>query len=90
MIINSHMHIIYEKEKHSDSEDNFFCFVESIIQKMKENSISGGILAQGIPLDLLDKILKKYSNWFKGLIPISDDMDLNKKNIEDFLITLTL
>lgn len=84
MIIDAHMHIMFDKNKHSNSEDDFFKFVESVIQKMRNNSISGGILAQGVPLDLLDKILKRYPNWFRGLLPIGDDMEFNKKNINKF------
>ncbi|MFO7814518.1 MAG: amidohydrolase family protein [Halanaerobiales bacterium] len=84
MITDAHMHIIFDKDKHGNSEENFFTFVESVIQKMKNNSISSGILAQGVPLNLLDKTLKRYPNWFKGLLPIGNDLELNKKNIEKF------
>jgi hypothetical protein len=84
MIIDAHMHIIFDKDRHSNSEEIFFDFVRNVIQKMKNNYISGGILAQGIPLDLLDKVLIKFPNWFKGLLPIGNNMEFNKKNIEKF------
>jgi len=35
-------------------------------------------------LDLLDKLLIKFPNWFKGLLPIGNDIEFNKKNIEKF------
>ncbi|MFW5873761.1 MAG: hypothetical protein ACOCVD_03690, partial [Bacillota bacterium] len=84
MIIDAHMHIIFEQEKHSNSEANFFNHVENVIKQMKNNSISAGILAQGLPLDFLEKVLNRYPEWFKGLLPIGDDMELNHKNIDRF------
>ena len=84
MIIDAHMHINFDQEKHSNSEAKFFNHVENVIKQMKNNSISAGILAQGLPLDFLEKVLNRYPEWFKGLLPIGDDMDLNHKNIDNF------
>ncbi len=49
---------------------------------LKTESVTKG--PQGIPLDLLDKLLIQFPNWFKGLLRIGNDMEFNKKNIEKF------